>query len=186
MQKIKISLLISILLLIFFKINLLAQNVTGVLSQEATYSLPDLYKIALDKSENIKISEENLYISERNKEKAVSVLFPRFSTFGNYTRYQEEKIYDGTVTQPESSKSWGLKLSQSFTLNGRELIAFRVAEDSIEKSKYELYAVKEGYLFTVASAYYDVLKSMKTKEIAESNMERLEKHRICGFNPFKT
>jgi len=172
-KKIKIFLLI-IIVLIFCKTNLMAQNVQG-----AKYSLPDLYKITLDKSENIKISEENLYISERNKEKAISVLFPRFSTFGNYTRYHDEKIHEGAVIQPESSTSWGLKLSQSFTLNGRELIAFRVAEDSIEKSKYELYAVKEAYLFSVASAYYDVLKSMKTKEIAESNMERLEKHRYA-------
>jgi len=174
-KKIKIFLLMSILLLIFFKINLMAQDV----SQGDTYSLFDLYKIALDNSENIKISEENLYISERNKEKAISVLFPRFSTFGNYTRYKEEEIYEGAVAQPESSNSWGFKLSQSFTLNGKELIAFRIAEDSIEKNKYELYAVKEEYLFTVASAYYDVLKSMKTKEIAESNMERLEKHRYA-------
>lgn len=154
-----------------------AREIEGVLSRGKTYSLPDLYRIALKRSEAIQISRENLYISEMDRERALSALIPRLSGFGTYTRYSERKTHDDSVTQPEWTISQGLNLNQSFTLNGREFIAFKVAEDTIVRNKHELHAVREEYLLGVASAYFDVLKAAGTAEIAESNVERLEKHK---------
>ena len=142
------------------------------------YSLADLYKIALERSERIKLSEEDMYISERVKDKAVSVLFPRLSTFGNFTRYSEDKRSStGAVIQPDYFTSWGLRLDQSLSLSGRELDAFKMSKDNIEKSKYDLYALREEYLFGVSSAYYDVLRVKKAVDIARANVQRLTKHR---------
>lgn len=142
------------------------------------YSLEDLYRIALERSEKIKISEEDLYIAERGKDKAVSALLPRLSAFGSYTKYTEDKHSStGAIIQPDGSISWGLRLDQSFYLNGRELTAFKISKKYIEKSKYDLHAVKEIYVFNVASAYYDVLRAKKGVEIAKTNFDRLTKHR---------
>ncbi|MDA8340175.1 MAG: TolC family protein [Nitrospiraceae bacterium] len=142
------------------------------------YSLEDLYRIALEQSERIKISEEDLYIAERGKDKAVSVLFPKLSAFGSYTRYDKDKFSStGAVIQPEDSTSWGLRLDQSLSLSGREITAFKISKEYIEKSKYDLHAVKEAYIFNVASTYYDVLRTKKAVEIAKSNFDRLTKHR---------
>jgi outer membrane protein len=178
MRKIIISILIFIVLISGFK-NIWAQESDQRSFPEKPYSLDDLYQIALKRSEKIKISEENLYITERTKEKALSVLVPRFSAFGNYRRYSEEKTAADTETliQPESATAWGVRFDQSFTLNGKELIALRITKDSIEKSKYDLNAVKEAYLFTVASAYYNILKTAKAVDIAKANVERLETHK---------
>jgi outer membrane protein len=118
------------------------------------YSLEDLYKIALERSERIKISEEDLYISERSKDKALSALLPTLSAFGGYTKYSEEKRSAGSLIQPSDATSWGVRLDQSFSLGGREVVAFGISKENIEKAKYDLYAVKEGYLFSVAFAYY--------------------------------
>ncbi len=172
----------SILIFIFLisgSANLWAQESDLTSHPEKPYSLDDLYQFALKRSEKIKISEENLYITETIKEKALSVLVPRFSAFGNYTRYSEEKMAADTVTliQPESTTAWGVRFDQSFTLNGKELIALGIAEDSIEKSKYDLDAVKEAYLFKVTSAYFDVLKTAKAIDIAMANVKRLEAHK---------
>lgn len=142
------------------------------------YSLDDLYRIAIERSEKIKISEEDLYIAERGKDKAVSVLLPKLSAFGNYTQYsQDKRTITGSVIQPEDSTSWGLILNQSLSVSGREITAFNISKENIEKSKYDLYALKEAYLFSVASAYYDVLRAKKAAEIAKNNLERLTKHR---------
>jgi len=178
MRRINISILMFIFLISGFT-NLWAQESDLTSFPEKTYSLDDLYQIALKRSEKIKISEEDLYITETTKKKALSVLVPRFSAFGNYTRYSEEKMAADTVTliQPESTTAWGLRFDQSFTLNGKELIALGITEDSIEKSKYDLDAVKETYLFKVASAYYNVLKTEKAVDIAMANVERLETHK---------
>lgn len=178
MKKINISIFILIVLISGFS-NLWAQESESTSSLQKPYSLDDLYMIALKRSETIKISEEDLYIAERTKEKALSVLVPRFSAFGNYTRYSEEKTAADTVTliQPESTTAWGLRFDQSFTLNGKELIALGITKDSIKKSKYDLDAVKEAYLFTVASAYYNILKTTKAVDIALANVERLKTHK---------
>ena len=135
--------------------------------------------MALKRSEKIKISNEDLYIAEQTKKKALSVLVPRFSAFGNYTRYSEEKTAADAVTliQPDWITAWGVRFDQSFTLNGKELIALEITKDSIKKSEYDLNAVKEAYLFTVASAYYNILKTAKAVEIAKANVERLETHK---------
>ena len=148
-----------------------------LLSQEMIYSLPDLYEIALKRSEEIKLSGESLYVAERNREKALSVLKPTLSAFGNYTRYSEEKAFGGALVQPEWTASWGLRVDQSFNLNGRERISVQAAEKNIRKSKSDFYAFTEGYLFDVASAYYDVLKATQAVEISRANVERLTKHR---------
>ena len=178
MKKINITILTFIVLLSGSS-NLWAQESELTSSIPNPYSLDDLYMIALKRSEKIKISNEDLYIAEQTKEKALSVLVPRFSAFGNYTRYSEEKTTADKVTliQPESTTAWGVRFDQSFTLNGKELIALEITKDSIKKSNYDLNAVKEAYLFTVASAYYNILKTAKAVDIAKANVERLETHK---------
>lgn len=148
------------------------------ISEAQEYSLEDLYRIALKQSERIKISEEDLNIAEKGKDKAVSMLLPKLSAFGSYTKYSEGKRSStGSIIQPDDSTSWGLRLDQSLYLSGREITAFKISKEYIEKSRYDLYAVKEAYLFNVASAYYDVLRAKKALEIAKANLERLTKHR---------
>jgi outer membrane protein len=142
------------------------------------YSLEDLYKIALERSERIKISEEDMFIAERQKDKAMSVLLPKLSAFGDYTKYSEAKTSEsGWVTQPDWSTSWGLRLDQSLSLSGKEITAFQISKKGIEGSRYNLYAVKEEYLFNVSVSYYDVLRAGKAVEIARANVDRLKKHR---------
>lgn len=144
----------------------------------AEYSLDDLYKIALDRSERIKISEEDLYIAERGKDKATAALLPTVSAFSDYTKYNKKKFGSAnSLIQPESSTTWGVRLDQSLSLSGREITGFKISKENIEKSRYDLNTVKENYLFTVSSAYYDVLKAKKNLDIARANRERLTKHR---------
>lgn len=148
------------------------------LEAQEEYSLNDLYKLALERAEKIKISEEDLYIAERGKDKAISVLLPRLSAFGNYTRYSESKISgSGWTIQPDWSELWGLRLDQSLSLSGRELTAFNISKENIEKSRYDLYTVREDYLLSVSAAYYDVLRAKKAVEIVRANVDRLTKHR---------
>lgn len=142
------------------------------------YSLDDLYRIAIERSERIKISEEDLFIAETGKDKAKSVLLPKLSAFWNYTKYSEDKQSStGTIIQPDYSTSWGLRLDQSLSVSGREITAFNISKESIERSRYDLKAVKEAYVFSVAEAYYDFLRAKKAAEIAKANVERLTKHR---------
>ena len=135
------------------------------------YGLTDLYHLALGRSEQIEISRQDIRIAETTRQKAFSVLVPKFSTFGDHTRYNES-----SPTQPESSTTWGLRLDQAFTLNGKELIALRVTEDTIAKRRHDLDAVREAYLFQVASGFYRLLAADEAFEIARAEVTRLQTH----------
>ncbi|MCP4747710.1 MAG: TolC family protein [Desulfobacteraceae bacterium] len=141
------------------------------------YSLVQLYKAALDHAEQIGIASQSVALADYVRRQALSVLKPRLTAAGAYTRYSEEKNVSGVNLQPEWDGSYGLTISQSFTLNGRELTALRIAEQSIEKNRSDLASVQEAYLFSVASAFYDVAKAQQTLIIAETNVKRLKTHR---------
>ena len=141
------------------------------------YSLADLYRLALNRSETIKISEEDLYIAERGKDKARAVFLPTLSAFGYHTRFSEEKRQDDILLQPEHTNEWGVRLDQTFSLSGRELTAYKIAGNSITKSRFDLQAVKEEYLLNVSTQYFTVLRAKKGLEISRANVERLKNHR---------
>jgi outer membrane protein len=145
------------------------------------YSLNDLYRIALERAERIRISEEDLYISETQRDKAMAALLPRLTAFSGYTRYSNDK-YSSTgissiVVQPVDALSWGLRLDQSISIGRREVTALRISKEGAEKSRHDLRAIKETYILSVANAYYEVLRAMKAVEIARANLQRLTKHR---------
>ncbi len=166
---------IARLSIIIFLISFLIYS-THAVAQE--YSLEDLQRIALERAEIIKLSEEELFISEIQKDKAKSALFPTLSTFAGYTKYIDEKRSPaGAVIQPDHSISWGLRLDQAMSLSGREITAFAIAKENIEKKRYDLEAVKEEYLFNVSNGYYNVLRAKGSVEIAKANVDRLIRHR---------
>jgi outer membrane protein len=150
------------------------------------YSLDELYHIALERAERIKLSEEDLNIAKTGRDRALSFLLPKLSAFGNYTKYTTEKYNDtGTLLQPDNATSWGVRADESVSLSGREFTALGISRENIVKSRHDLYATREGYLLSIASAYYDVMKTKKALDIAESNLERLLKYRNAAEKRLK-
>jgi outer membrane protein len=143
------------------------------------YSLQDLFRISLEKSEKLKIQEENYYISQQGQAKALSPLLPKVTASGGYTRYDEEKRSEstGSLIQPENASLWALRVDETLSLSGREFTSYSASKDNVRRSGEDLFAARESYLLTVATAYYDVLKAMKLLEITNSNVERLTTQR---------
>jgi outer membrane protein len=156
---------------------LLAAAPTALFAEE--YSLDDLFRIALSQSERLKVAEETLGIAELGKEKARSYLLPRMTATTGLTQYTESKrSATGSLIQPETATSWGLRVEESFSLSGRELTALEIARQSVDRSRLDLTTVREDYLLrNVASSYYGVLMARKTREIAEANLTRLTTYR---------
>jgi outer membrane protein len=152
----------------------------------AEYSLDDLYALALKQSEKIKISSEEVYVSETTMEKAKSVLFPTLTAYGSHTKYDKSiEREGGLITQPENSSAWGLRLNQSMSVSGKEITAFKIAKNIIERTKYDLLAVKEDYMLTVVRAYYDLLRARKLVEITQADVDRLTKYRDAARSRLK-
>jgi outer membrane protein len=140
--------------------------------QKPVYSLHQLCRMALEQSEEIKTAYNLLDISRMDVGRARSVLVPTLSAFGDSIRYNEESLI-----QPEAAWDYGVRLQQQFTVNGRELIAYRAAKDTVRQREYDVNAVSENYLFQVASAYYDIINKRNRLEIATANVNRLTAHK---------
>jgi outer membrane protein len=153
------------------------------------YSLLDLYTIAIERSEKVKISEEDLFIAEKDKDRARSAFLPTISAYGDYRRYTDEKIsstpYGSFPIQSKWAAFWGVRLDETLSLSGREFTAYNISKMGIETSRHDLYAVMEDYLLTVSEAFYDVLKANKAVEITTANVERLTTHRDAAQTRYR-
>ncbi|MCP3872511.1 MAG: TolC family protein [Desulfobacteraceae bacterium] len=162
MNKVSIQIFLVILIVFFNQIPVFGQT---------TYSLYDLMQLAGKHSETIKIAQDDVYLAQQDKSRALSVLIPRATTYGSMTKYKDEDM-----SMPNTLTA-GIKLTQSFTLNGKELIALDVTKRTIESKEFSLESVKSNYLLQVAQAYYTILSSQRILEITQSDVKRLKTHR---------
>ncbi len=160
------------------------------------YSLGDLYRIAMERSEKIKLSEQNLYLAESGKDKKRAALMPRLSAYGSFTEFTERKkapdtvlsptlTFPGTIIQPDYMGQWGIQLNQSITLNGKEITDFRISKDNMLKQEKDIYTQKEDYMMAVATYYYEVLRAKKSLEIADAAVRRLTLYRNAAEKRLK-
>ncbi len=155
-------------------------------SSAEEYSLGDLFRIGLERSERVGIAGAEVAFSEQEKNRALSVLMPRLSAFSSFQRFSKDKYTDlNVLIQPRSAEQWGLRADQAFSLSLRELTMLSEAKKDIIRAKYDLSYVKEVYLLGVAKAYYNVLMAKKGVDISKSNLERLVKYRDAADVRFK-
>ena len=145
------------------------------------YTLPDLYCLALERAEKIKVSEQDVILAALDKDKAVAGLMPRISGFASHTQYSRKITNDwGGLVQPKHSGTWGAKVEEQLSLSMREITAVSMAKKGFEKGMLDLDSVREEYLQEVATGYYEVLKAQKGLEIADANLKRLEAYRLAA------
>ncbi|MCK5165234.1 MAG: TolC family protein [Desulfobacula sp.] len=162
MNKTPIQLFFIVVIIIFSQIPAYCQT---------SYSLYELTRLANIHSETIKIAQDDVYIAQQDKARALSVLIPRATVYGSMMEYKDDDMAaPDTLTR-------GIKLTQSFTLNGKELIALNVTKRTIEGKQFSLESIRSQYLFQVAQAYYNILSTQKFLEIAQSDVKRLTTHR---------
>ncbi|MEH0020019.1 MAG: TolC family protein [Desulfobacter sp.] len=135
------------------------------------YTLKALCRVANDNAETIKTAEEDQYIAEQEKKRALSVLIPRATLYGSYLNYKNDDVYS-----PDANTLGG-KLTQSFTLNGRELIAYDISKKGIEQAVFSKEAIRSEYIFQVAEAYIRTLSNKRLVEVADAEVDRLTTYR---------
>ncbi len=140
-------------------------------SQPPLYSLQDLCREANTNAETIKIADDDLFIAQQEKQRALSVLIPRATLYGSYLNYKNED-----ALSPDTN-ALGAKLTQTFTLNGRELIAYDVSKKGIEKAEFSKESIRADYLFQVSQSYFQTLNAKRLVEIAQADVERLQTHK---------
>jgi len=135
------------------------------------YNLDQLLKKAVYQADQIKYKYEEINLARIYSDIARAALLPQLNSQAVYSRFWKE-----LVEQPKWVGTWAVSISQSFTLNGKEFIYYRISELNRKKTFYDLYRLTETYLFGIVDAYYTVLKTQKSIEITNANVRRLIRH----------
>ncbi len=155
-----------------------AMTVTPTFAQIPAYSLDELYLLGLKTADRVKIAEEDVNVALAQQNKGFSTLMPNLTTYGEvrgYTRFVTSDT--GTTVQPYSWQTYNLRLSQSLSLGGREFVAYEALKENVKKTKLDLYTVRETYMERIAALYYEVLRAIRSIEIADANVNRLKTQR---------
>jgi outer membrane protein len=159
---------LTLFVLIFFGVSGLYANNLDLIH----YDLDQLLKKAVYKADRIRYKYEEINLAKSYSAIARAALLPKISSQATFSKFWKEMIEN-----PEWIGSWGLNISQSFTLNGKEFIYYRISELNRKQTFYDLYRLTETYLFEIVQAYYTVLKTQKSIEISEANVRRLTRHK---------
>jgi len=162
MKKIPFQLVFIIFIILLSQISAVCQT---------TYSLYELTQLAYQQSETIQIAQDDVYIAQQDKVRALSVLMPRATAYGSMKEYKDDDF-----AAPDTL-TMGVKLTQSFTLNGKELIALDVTKRIIQGKEFSLESIRSQYLLQVAQSYYNILSAQRYFEITQSDVTRLTTHR---------
>jgi outer membrane protein len=156
---------------LFFLVFLFTSNVCAKDSKLIYYNLDQLLKKAVCQADQIKYKFEEINLARIYSNIARAALLPKINTQTAYSRFWKELL-----DQPKWIGTWGISISQSFTLNGKEFFYYRISELNRKQIYYDLYRLTETYLFNIVQAYYNVLKTQKSIEITEANVRRLMRH----------
>ena len=149
----------------------------GAPSLAMEYTLEELYRIGMQKSEKVRISAENVEIADSGTYKALSALLPKVTTFGGGAAYSASKTsVTGSLIQPDWQQTWGARIDETLSLSGKEFLSYFQSMNNLEKNKFDYKSFQEDYLLAVSLAYFEFLKARKGLEIADSNVERLTKY----------
>jgi outer membrane protein len=154
------------------------------------YSLHDLYRVALEQAETVRIAAENINFAVQERRRAIALLLPRLSSFASWTRFAEDKynpteinvpgqppFFQDVLVQPDTAGAWGARAEENLSLSLREITGVMIGSSGIRRTRLDLAAVQQDYLLQVAQAYYLVLMSRKRLDIANSNLDRVSTYR---------
>jgi len=141
-----------------------------------TYTLNQVYSLALQKSEEVQMAREEISRSEQEKRRALSAVLPKVTLGGTYERSPEERAGFGVI-QPEESYGMGAKVEQPLYSGGKNRAGMRIAQEGVVVAQKSYNLSRETLLLRVAQAFYGMLKAQKDREAQRRNVEHLQEHR---------
>ena len=171
----------------FWKLCMVAlalQVIIGVGFAEEILTLESCMNLALANNQDLKIAQERILESQGRKQEAFGNFLPRLSALGSYTRLKESpkmNIFFGGTEQsfelgPEHLYSTQLTLMQPLFSWGKIYHRDKQARLNHRLVNEEYKGVKNGLIFDVKRAFYNVLLAKQFVLIAKEAMDVADSH----------
>ena len=168
-----------------------------VRAQEAKqYTLTQVYRIALKKNEEIKITEEQYQQAGHAITKARSAILPHLSFNFLGTHYDRSVEWTPPVGQasfdsmpleimPQNTYTMTVSLGVLLFDGGRSWNLYKGAKTNKEMTGNNLRLTRQGILLASAAAYYVVIKAQKEVELTRQYLELAEKQLRVAQSRFR-
>lgn len=155
-------------------------------AQEANkYSLEEIYRIALEKSEDVKIADEKVNQSKSQVTKARSLLLPKLSLNYNRTHYNKQVTFEMPGMEgmpggafeifPQDTYTATVNLVQPIYLGGMEWASLAQARSLHKLTTLTTAKAKQELLFAISALYFQILKVEAELEITKKSLELAKK-----------
>ena len=180
----------------FFTILLIASFMISGFSlpvgaQEAKeYNLSQIYRLALEKNEEIKITEEQFSQAGHTVTKARSAFMPHLSLNAVGTHYDRSVSFamDGGISIeifPQNAYTMTVSLGLLLYDGGRSWNLYNSAKVNKEMSGNNLGLTRQGILLAAAAAYYGVIKAQKEVELTGQYLQLAERQLKVAQSRFR-
>ena len=165
---------------------LLSLPLSASAQAERPIALPEAFKLALARSEQIAISGASYEEALAKTDEIMSHILPRLSLEGSETLQDVPRGASGLFLQRHREQGW-VKLHQPLFTGLREFLAFRASKDLGRAAELSLERARQLLYRDVARAYLDLLAAQEDirilaalAEITRSRVEDLKAFRKVG------
>jgi outer membrane protein TolC len=167
--------------LIFFII----MNCTARAQEIHSYSLEEIYRIALEKSEDVQIADENVEQSKGQVIKARSMLLPKLNLNYSKTHYNKQITLEMPGMEgiagmsfeifPQDTYTATTTLIQPIYMGGMQWASYGQAKSFHKLTQLSTAKAKQELLFAISALYFQILKVEAELQITNKSLELAKK-----------
>ncbi len=147
------------------------------------YSLERAVQSALAANLGLKSAQEEIRAAMARKNSRRTDFFPTFNLTYRYIRNDDkERAENVGLIAPQNEFSLSATFSQPLFTGFSILNRYKISELSLQASQTGEEIFKQDIIFVTMEAYYDLLKSIKLREIALETVAEIEAQKIVAEN----
>lgn len=154
-----------------------------------TITLKESIEEALKKSATLHSTKEGVLIAEAQRREAFSAFLPSFSTSYSYKHLNEAPEFTlpivvelgltplATQAGTKDNYNWTVEVRQPLFAGGGILSNYQANRIGLDAARQEEQTVVQELVLEVQTAYLNIIKAEKLREVALQSLERLTAHR---------
>lgn len=152
-----------------------------IFANEDILTLKESISIALENNASINLAREKINEARAGKGQAVSHFLPKIYSASSYTKLDEESTMSlgagmpSVVVTEDEIYDYNLGLTQPI-FHGGLVSAYKMQRENLEANQSNFEVVKNDLTFEVKRAYFKVLDTEKSKQVAEDTVGQMKAH----------
>jgi len=161
-------------------------------AQTAVISLNESIQLALTRSPLLRATREGTRGAEAQKKEAFTGFLPRLSTSYSYTQLDKTPTFTIPAAPPfpantlatgtRDNYNWSLEARQPLFVGGGLMANYEINKIALAIASLEEITISRNIVLEVTTAYYNINKAQRLRDVARQTLELLNAHRdVAGY-----